>query len=211
MRIAAFAAAVTMTCVAGAASASTIVFNTDPFANTSALTTPGRQIVGAETFLPSFSIASDVFAFDPQVFGVSSLTFFTGVANAIPQGTNVVVLQSVDDDNNPATGFGAGAAANLIATQLTTPGPGFFVYMNSALDLRRLVYSTDLNDPTADLKILARILDPTGAAAIATLPTFTANNFALAAPATVSAPISAALFGAALAIGGFARRRRRAV
>ena len=34
-------------------------------------------------------------------------------------------------------------------------GPGFFIYFNSGLDLPRLVYSTDLSDNTADLKVLA--------------------------------------------------------
>ncbi|MBL8702385.1 MAG: hypothetical protein JNK67_28630 [Alphaproteobacteria bacterium] len=204
-----FACALVATCAAVSASATTITFDTDPFAGSTALTTPGRQVVGGELFLPSFSIAGDVFAFDPVVFGVSSLSFFNGADDAIPAGANVVVLQTIDNDGNAGTPFNAGTAADLIAAELTTPGPGFFIYMNSGLDLRRLVFSTDLSDPTADLKILARILDPTGAAAIATLPTFTADNFALVAPTAVPAPLSLPLLGTAVGIGLAARRRRR--
>ena len=56
-------------------------------------------------------------------------------ANLPAGGENVIVLQTFDDDSNPLTPFGAGNAANLIANQITTPGPGFFVYFNQALDL----------------------------------------------------------------------------
>lgn len=205
------AATLLMTGLGAGASATTITFATDPFEGSTALTTPGRQVVGNELFLPSFSIASDVFAFDPTVFGVTSLSFFNGFDDTIPAGANVIVLQNTDNDGNAATAFGAGNAATLIADELSSSGPGFFIYMNSGLDLRRLVYSTDLSDPTADLKILARILDPTGAAAIATLPTFTAGNFALVEAAAVPAPFSAALLGTATIAVGVARRRRQGV
>ena len=77
--------------------------------------------------------------------------------------------------------------------------------MNSALNLRRLVYSTDLNDNNADLKILARILDPTGAAAISTLPNFTAENFQVT---TTPEPSSFALIGLGLVLGSAALRQR---
>ena len=42
------------------ASASTFTFDTDPFAGTPVLTTPGRQIVGGENFIV-FNPATDVF------------------------------------------------------------------------------------------------------------------------------------------------------
>ena len=47
----------------------------------------------------------------------------------------MIVLETFDDDANAATAFAAGNAANLIAARLTTPGPGFFIYFNSALNL----------------------------------------------------------------------------
>lgn len=191
------------------ASAATFTFNTDPFAGSTALTTPGRQVVGNELFVPAFNLATDVFAFDPAVFNAgTSLTLANNVVGNLPSGgANVIVLQTTDNDNNPGTGFGAGNAADLIAAQVTQPGAGFFIYMNSALSVRRLVYSTDLNDPAADLKILARLEQPTGADAIATLPSFTAANFALTtADTSVPEPATFALLGLALVAGAAYRR-----
>ncbi|MFP5223371.1 MAG: hypothetical protein ACLGSA_13850 [Acidobacteriota bacterium] len=158
------------------ANATVFSFNTDPFAGSTALTTPGRQIVGGELFI-SFSVATDVFLFDPTVFGVGNLSFANDlVANLPASGVNVIVLQTLDNDGNPVTPFAAGTAANLIAAQLTSSTPGFFIYFNQGLDLPRLVFSTDLNDNTADLKILARMTNLTGQPGA--LPTFTASNFA---------------------------------
>lgn len=179
-------------------------FNTDPFAGSTALTTPGRQIVGGEPFI-SFSIASDVFVFDPTVFGVGNLLFANElVANLPTSGLNVIVLQTLDNDGDPATPFAAGTAANLIADQLTSSSPGFFIYFNQGLDLPRLVFSTDLNDNTADLKILARMTNLTGQPDA--LPTFTASNFA-----TTPEPSSLLLMTVPAALWGcctFLRRRR---
>jgi hypothetical protein len=156
-------------------SAATFNFVTDPFAGSDALTTPGRQIVAGEPSI-SFSPASDVFAFSLTTFGVSNLSFANNVIGSIPSsGVNVIVLETFDDDANAATAFGAGNAANLIATQLNTAGPGFFIYFNSGLNLPRLVYSTNLNDNTADLKILARMTNLTGQSGA--LTSFAASNF----------------------------------
>ena len=94
-------------------------------------------------------------------------------------GVNVVVLQSFDNDNNPLTPFGAGNAANLIANQIMTSGPGFFVYFNQALDLPRLVYSTDLSSNTSDLKVLARMLNLPGQTGRDAMPDFTSANFVI--------------------------------
>ena len=164
-----------------AANAATFVFNTDPFAGSTALTTPGRQVVGGESTINPFSIATDVFVFDPLVFGISGpLNFANGTVGSLPTtGVNAIVLQTFDDDGNAGTPFGAGNAANLIAAQLTSPGPGFFIYFNSGLELPRLVYSTDLNDNTADLKILARLGNLTGDAGRTAMSTFTSANFQL--------------------------------
>ena len=132
--------------LSGAAKAAAVGFTTDPFAGSTALSTPGRQVVGGEPFI-TFSPATDQFIFDLSVFGVSQLVFANDIAANLPAtGVNVIVLRSLDDDANPATAFGAGSAASLIAAQLTGPGPGFFIYFNSGLNLPRLVFSTDLSD-----------------------------------------------------------------
>jgi hypothetical protein len=163
---------------ASTADATTFTFNTDPFAGSTALTTPGRQVVGGETFI-TFNIATDVFALGAAVFGVGDdVLFVNDFATNLPtSNVNVIVLRTFDNDNNPATPFAAGNAADLIAAQITTPGPGFFIYFNQGLDLPRLVFSTDLNDNTADLKILFRMTNLTGQAGRDAFPTFTAANF----------------------------------
>lgn len=189
------------------AKASTFSFNTDPFAGSTALTTPGRQVVGGESFI-DFSIPTDIFALESSVFGVTSLNFFNGLAADIPtSGYNVIALQSFDDDANPATPFAAGNAANLIAGQITVPGPGFFIYFNQGLDLPRLVYSTDLNDNTADLKILFRMTNLTGQAGRDAFPTFSANNFELTA---TPEPSTLGMLGLGAILCAVSRKRLRA-
>jgi hypothetical protein len=160
------------------ANAATISFLTDPFAGSTALTTPGRQVVGGELFT-TFDIATDVFEFNPFEFSVNQILFANDLVGNLPTtGVNVVVLQTLDNDGDPTTPFGAGSAASLIAAQITDPGAGFFIYFNSGLNLPRLVYSTDLNENTSDLKILARLTNLTGQSNV--LPTFTEQNFAVA-------------------------------
>lgn len=161
----------------------TLVYAGDPFdgGNVSA---PGRQVIGNEDFVTDFAFASDVYQFNARDFGITGDVVFASLdANAagatIPVGANVIVLLNSDNDNNAATAFNAGTAANQIAALVTTDGPGFFVYWNSTLGVTRLVYSTNLNDPAADLKIISRHTDLNGAAAIAALDDFVAANFRL--------------------------------
>ncbi|MBZ5673347.1 MAG: PEP-CTERM sorting domain-containing protein [Acidobacteriia bacterium] len=191
------------------AHATTFTFNTDPFAGTNVLNTPGRQIVAGENFI-SFSTATDVFSLDPTVFGTGgTVNFVNALASAIPtSGVNVVVLESFDDDNNPATPFGAGQAANLIADRITTPGAGFFIYFNQALDLPRLVYSTDLSDPNADLKILARMLNLNGANGRNELSTFSASNFSMTSGVPEPSSLTMMAFGL-VGIGSYFLRRNQ--
>ena len=182
--------------------AATFTFNQKPFAGTDALTTAGRQIIGGEDFI-TFDIATDVFKLDPEVFGITDpLMFVNDLAANIPaSGVNVIVLQ-----DTPVP-FAAGLAANLIATQVTAPGPGFFIYFNSGLDLPRLVFSTDLSDNTADLKVLFRMTNLSGQPGRDALPTFSEDNFLLAPE-----PGSLALLGlGGVALGGRAWRRRKVV
>jgi hypothetical protein len=184
-----------------------ISFTTDPFAGTTALTTPGRQIIGNELFTPFFP-ASDVFSFDAGIFGISSIVFANNTIGNLPtSGVNVIVLRTFDDDNNPATLFLAGNAANLLAAQITSPGAGFFIYFNSALDLPRLVFSTDLSDNTADLKVLARMTNLTGQPGRDELANFTAANFAVQTPEPASALLL--ISGGAFWACRHALRRRR--
>lgn len=178
------------------AQATVFTFDTDPFAGSDALTTPGRQIVGNEQFI-TFSPATDVFALSKAVFAVDGQVHFaSALAGDLPtSGANVIVLRSIDNDDDETTPFNAGIAADLIANQVTSDGAGFFVYYNSVLDVLRLVYSTNLNDNTADLKVLARMtnLDEDQ------LPDFTEANFNIVPEPSgllVMMAVGAVLFGA---------------
>jgi hypothetical protein len=201
MNRAAFCLTTTLAALSPGVSAIPVVFDTDPFAGSTALTTPGRQVVGGESFI-TFNVGSDVFLFRQDVFGVdSSVTFVNDLASNLPSGgVNVIVLQNTD------VPFAAGIAANLIAAEISSPGPGFFVYFNSGLDLPRLVYSTDLDDDTADLKVLARMTNFSGNPAV--LPTFTAANFQIFAVPEPSSLLLLAI-GAAMGSIGYALRRER--
>ncbi len=162
------------------AHATTFAFSQDPFAGTNISNTRGGQIVGGEDFLP-VTISQDVFSLESTVFGTGSTVSFvnTSAANMPASGVNVFVLETFDDDNNPLTPFGGTNAADLIADQITTPGPRFAIYSNQSLNLPRLVYSTDLSSSDADLKTKARMFNLTGDAGRNTLSAFTSANFAI--------------------------------
>src|SRR4249919_1739035 len=90
--------AVVSLAIASAAQASTFTFNTDPFAGTTALTTPGRQIVAGESFI-SFNPATDQYALG---LGIGSDVHFANdiVANLPTSNVNVIVLRTFDNDAN---------------------------------------------------------------------------------------------------------------
>ena len=175
----------------------TILFNTDPFAGSTALATPGRQIVGGELFT-TFNPATDVFAFDAGAFGaygIGGISFVNGIISAVPAtGVNTIVLRTFEP-----TPFAAGNAANLIAGQITTSGAGFFLYFNSGLDVPRLVFSPNLDDNTADLRVLARLTNLSGQSGRDAFPSFTAANFELAST-TVPEPSSVLMVAAGLLV-----------
>ena len=175
--------------------AAPFVFNTDPFAGSTALITPGRQVVGGEPSI-TFSIPDDVFVFSSPAFGVSDIAFINAPAPGIPaSGVNTIILREFGPP------MAAGIAANLIAAQITAPGPGFFVYFNTGLNLPRLVFSTDLSSPDADLAVLARLTNLSGNQAAMGL--FTASNFAVAVPEPTGILLMTA------AVGWWAIRHRR--
>ena len=159
--------------VAVPAYASTILFSAVPFAGSTALTTPGRQVVGGEPFLV-FNPSVDVLAFDATAFPElgGTIGFANATAASLPtSGINAIVLQEFGPP------MAAPIAANLIAARITSPGAGVFIYFNTGLGLARLVYSTNLDDETADLQILARFTNLTDQAALATI---SASNFEVA-------------------------------
>ena len=108
------------------ANAATISLLTDPFADSTALTTPGLPVVGSEPFI-AFNLATDALAFDPIVFGIDQILFANGVEGNVPTSdVNVVVLQILDNDGDPLTPLGAGdlsdnAADLKILARLTNP------------------------------------------------------------------------------------------
>ncbi len=140
------------------------------------------QLGSAPDQLSDWDVNADAFQLDATDFNViGNLSVFNDVAANLPAGggLNVIVLQDTEDPNNPGSAFNAGAAADLIAAEVSQPGAGFFIYWNSGLMINRLVYSENLADPEAAFTVLANINTLSGQDAINALPSFDASNFAL--------------------------------
>lgn len=125
----------------------------------------------------------DTYSFNAADFGIEGDVSFAAVDlsaedAAIPAGANVIIVLNSDNDDDPETPFLAGTAAAQIADLVDEPGPGFFVYWNSNLGVNRVVFSEDLSDANADLKIVSRHTDLTGSDAVDALADFSADNFA---------------------------------
>lgn len=157
-----------------------VVFGDQAFESAAIIAGDGiRQAENTPDILTDWAIGEDRFVFDTEVFGVTgNKKVSVSLAADIKAGANVIVLQDTDNDANAATVFNAGAAASLIAENVDVDGAGFFVYWNSALGINRLVYSENLNEATADIRVLANINTLAGAEAIAALDDFAGRDFA---------------------------------
>lgn len=151
----------------------TFVFSGDPFhGGTPGAPAPGLILgVNNPDQVEDFSIAKDKLALVSDDFGVDSFAFVNGLAGDISGDATFIVVQ--DEFEN------ARAAAQAIAdNDALVADEGFFVYFNATLGINRLVFSEDLGDGGA-FSVLANLNNLTGEDAIAALPDFTAENFAL--------------------------------
>jgi Ca2+-binding RTX toxin-like protein len=157
-----------------------VVFGDQAFESAAVIPGDGiRQVENTPDILTDWTIGEDRFLFDAEVFGVTgNKKVSVGAAEDIRSGANVIVITDTDNDGNAATAFNAAAAASLIAGNVDADGAGFFVYWNSALGINRLVYSENLNEATADLRVLGNINTLSGAEAIAALDDFSGRDFA---------------------------------
>jgi len=82
----------------------------------------------------SFNPATDVIAFSEGAFGVNSVVFANGNTTdpGFPStGLTVAVVRNAS---------AARAVATVLADQLTSAGPGFFVYFNAGLNVPRSIF-----------------------------------------------------------------------
>ncbi len=131
----------------------------------------GLNALNTPDIILDYTIGEDKFAFNAQDLDLKSLTFQKGQSSQIAGDGNIIVLT----DPFPA----AGAAARAIANNANiTSDAGAFVYFNSTLGLTRLVYSNDLSDG-GDISVLANLDNQRGAAGLANVANFSANDFTL--------------------------------
>ena len=132
----------------------------------------GINALNKPDIILDYTIGEDKFVLDGQDLGLKNLTFQKGQSSQLATDGNVIVLT----DPFPA----AGAAARAIANNPNiTSDAGAFVYFNTTLGLTRLVYSNDLSDG-GDISVLANLDNQRGAAGMANIANFSANDFTLA-------------------------------
>lgn len=168
----------------GGSGRDTYVFSGDPFNGTPVDTTDGeRAIVNTPDSTPDFDPRRDnlVARFGierPRTFVNGTLEELQAAAASGVRANTVVIQGTGDADIDDGDVFLAGTAATAIAKSgVAAPGPGVFVYWNSNLQINRLVYSSDLSDPTADISILLNVDTVTGEQALDVLPHYRADTF----------------------------------
>ena len=131
----------------------------------------GINALNKPDIILDYTIGEDKFALDGKDLGLKNLTFQKGASSQIATDGNVIVLT----DPFPA----AAAAARAIANNNNiTSHEGAFVYFNTTLGLSRLVYSQDLAQG-GDISVLANLDNQRGAAGLANVANFSANDFTL--------------------------------
>ena len=152
----------------------TFVYEGNVFAN--GTPTPAGQTginaLNKPDIILDYTIGEDQFKFDGKDLGLKNLTFQKGQSSQIAGDGNIIVLT----DPFPAAGAAARAIAN---NNNVTSHEGAFVYFNSTLGLTRLVYSQDLAQG-GDISVLANLDNQRGAAGMANIANFSANDFTLA-------------------------------
>jgi len=141
---------------------------------------------GLENRFLDFDVTRDKFVFDANDYGLRHISFCNTKfgSGSGPQNDdlspeepigdcNVIVVQNSDNDDDETTGFGAGAAANLVADAIQAEGDntdsraGLILYFNSRLALNRLFWSSDItkrttDDPRPEIIILGRFTERDG-------------------------------------------------
>ncbi|XGV97369.1 MAG: calcium-binding protein [Leptolyngbya sp. BL-A-14] len=131
----------------------------------------GINALNKPDIILDYTIGEDKFAFDGKDLGLKNINFQKGQSSQVAGDANVIVLT----DPFPA----AGAAARAIANNPNiTSHEGAFVYFNTTLGLTRLVYSNDLSEG-GDISVLANLDNQRGAAGMANIANFSANDFTL--------------------------------
>jgi Ca2+-binding RTX toxin-like protein len=138
----------------------------------------GIQVLNTPDVITDFAVGKDQLVLNGNDLGISEFSFQKGAVAELTGNANVLVL--LDPFANAA------AAAKAIAdNNAITADAGVFVYFNSTLGFNRLVYSTDLADGGA-ISVLANLTNQVGEAGIRRLNKFSAKDFALEEPASVS-------------------------
>lgn len=162
-----------MDTLTGGRGADSFVFSGDVFAGATPVPvgTTGIEVVNQPDIITDYTIGRDQFAFNGKDLNIANLTFQKGTTAQIAADGNLIV--QLDPFVNAAT-----AARAIADNAAITAKEGAFVYFNTTLGISRLVYSQDLANG-GDISILANLTNQAGDAGIASLNSFTANDFSL--------------------------------